>query len=287
MPQAVTSTLRLYADVCILYQHKDLAQIEKRHNEYFENLCDSFVENKLSIHFGETKSILSASKRRANNMCQLNIEYKGTNTKQHSEIKYLGCVLDDTMSGEPMASKVINKINNKLKLLYRKNMFLTPEIQRMLCNGLFQPYSDYACPAWYPNLTEKKEKNPQVMQNKCIIFCLKLNEMNHVSKEDFRSISWLPTNRRVNQCINTITTKFFNNIYPYYLEEIFEFTPHGRIDTKNKFAKLKTPFCKINMGNKTISFVGPSLWSVPKLIKITQIIQTILSIMLKIIALIE
>ena len=35
-------------------------QIEKRVNEDFENPCDWFVDNKLSIHFGEdkTKSVL-------------------------------------------------------------------------------------------------------------------------------------------------------------------------------------------------------------------------------------
>ena len=67
MLQAVTPTLLLYADYsCILYQHKDVVQIEKRLNEDFENLSDWFVDNKLSIHFGEdkTKSILFASKRR-------------------------------------------------------------------------------------------------------------------------------------------------------------------------------------------------------------------------------
>ena len=54
MPQAVTSTLLLYADdSCTLYQHKDVMQTEKQLNEDFENLCDWFVDNKLSIHFGE------------------------------------------------------------------------------------------------------------------------------------------------------------------------------------------------------------------------------------------
>ena len=62
--------------------------------------------------------------------------------------------------------------------------------------------------------------------------------MHHVSKADFRLMNWLPTRKRVNQCINTITFKFVYNICPYYLEEISEFTPHGRIDTRNKFAKL-------------------------------------------------
>ena len=40
--------------------------------------CDWFVDNKLSIHFGEDKkkSILFASKRRAKNIRQLNIKCK-------------------------------------------------------------------------------------------------------------------------------------------------------------------------------------------------------------------
>ena len=65
MPQAVSSTLLLNADEsCILYQHKDVAQIEKLLNEDFRNLYDWFVDSKLSIHFEEDKikSILFAGK---------------------------------------------------------------------------------------------------------------------------------------------------------------------------------------------------------------------------------
>ena len=127
--QAVTSTLLLYADDSyILYQHKDVVQIEKRLREDFENLCDWFVDNKLSIHFGEdkTRSVLFASKQRAKNIRQLIIKYKDINIKQHLEVTCLGCVLDEMMSGESMALKVINKINGKLKFLYGKNRFLIP-----------------------------------------------------------------------------------------------------------------------------------------------------------------
>ena len=84
MPQAVTSTLLLYADdSCILYQHKGAVQIEKRLNEDFENFCDWFVDNKLSVHFGtdKKKSILFASKRRAKNIRRLNIKYNHINIK--------------------------------------------------------------------------------------------------------------------------------------------------------------------------------------------------------------
>ena len=135
-------------------------QIEKRLNKDFENLCDWFVDNKLSIHFDEdrTKSILFASKWRVKNIRQLIIKYKDRNIKQHSEVTCLVCVLDETMSGEPMTLKAINKIYSKLKLLYRKNIFLSPGLRRTLCNALIQSHFDYACPVWYPNLTEKTKK---------------------------------------------------------------------------------------------------------------------------------
>ena len=70
----------------------------------------------------------------------------------------------------------------------------------------------------------------------------------------------LPTSKRVDQCINNITFNFVNNSFPY-LNEIFEFAPHCRIDTRNSFSKLKNLFCKTNMGQKTISYIGPSIWN--------------------------
>ena len=115
-----------------------------------------------------------------------------------------------------------------------------------------------------------KEKKMQIMQNKCIKFCLRLDKMHHISKEDFRLTNWSPTSKRVDQCINSITFIFVNNTCPYYLKVIFEFAPHCRIDARNKFTKLKIPFHKTNMGQKAISFVGPSLCNnLPELIKKT------------------
>ena len=144
MAQAVRSTLLLYVnDSSILYQHTEVDETETQLNNDFNNICDWFVNNQLSINFGKdkTKFILFASEQRSRNVCQLNIRYNHQNTKEHSQVTYLGFVLDETMSSEPMAIKIINKINRKLKLLYRKNRYLTKELSRMPCNALIQPHS--------------------------------------------------------------------------------------------------------------------------------------------------
>ena len=99
-------------------------------------------------------------------------------------------------------------------------------------------------------------------------FYLKLDKMHHKSEEESKSINWLPTSKRVDQCINRITYNFVNNSCPYYLNETFEFTPRGRLSTRNNFSKLKNPFRKRNMGQKAISYIAPSIWnSLPDSIK--------------------
>ena len=175
----------------------------------------------LSIHLDEdkTKSKLFPSKRKINSVGiyflkvnnrntrkvpKLNINYKDIQIKQHSKVTYLGCILDETLSGESMALKVINKINSRLKFLHRKNNFLTPALHRFLCNSFIQPHFDYASSAWYPNLTQKMESKIQIAQNKCIRYCLQLDKMTHISKRDFETLNWLPFKDRFNQSINSI-----------------------------------------------------------------------------------
>ena len=124
MSQGPKCNLFFYADdTCIVCQHKDINEIEKQLNKDFESLCDWFVDNKLSIHCGDgkTKSIPFTSQFKIKKIRKLNVKYGNTQIKQHSEVKYLGCILDETMSGETMALFVINNISNKLKFLYRKN----------------------------------------------------------------------------------------------------------------------------------------------------------------------
>ena len=65
LPQAVVSDSLLYADdTFIVFQHKSKIEIEKQLIKYFSSVCDWFVDNKLSIHFGQdkTKSILFGTK---------------------------------------------------------------------------------------------------------------------------------------------------------------------------------------------------------------------------------
>ena len=111
--------------------------------------------------------------------------------------------------------------------------------------------------AWYPNLNEKTKKRIQILQNKCLCFCLKLGKKHHISGKNFGLINWLPTTKRADQRINTITLNFIINTCPYYLNEISGFISHCRIGARNNFSKLKNPFRKNNIGQKKFLILVP------------------------------
>ena len=120
-------------DSCLDFQGKDVIEIEKYLNGEFTNICEWFADNRLSIHFGKdkTKSIIFLSKRKIKKFPKLNITCKNTPIKQHSKVTYLGCILDETVSGVSMAVKVINKKNSRLTFLHRKIA-----LRRLLCNAI-------------------------------------------------------------------------------------------------------------------------------------------------------
>ena len=202
MSQVAESDLYLHADdSCLLFQDKNVTEIKKQLTKDFSNISDGFVDNKLSIHFREskTKSILLSSKRKLKLVEELDIRYKDIKIKQYKNVNYLGCMLDESISIETMALTVIEKINSTLKFLDRKNCFLDVPLRRLLSNALIQPHFYYACTAWYPNLSKKVKHQLQVSQNKCMRFCLKLQSREHISNEHFHKLKWLPMNQRFQQ----------------------------------------------------------------------------------------
>ena len=93
-PMEVKCNLFLYADdTCLVFQSKNVkVKSVKQLNEDFANICDWFVDNKLSIFFGEDKikSILVTCNCKIKELEKLETIYNNIQIKQHSRVTYLG-----------------------------------------------------------------------------------------------------------------------------------------------------------------------------------------------------
>ena len=88
-------------------------------------MCDCFVDNKLSTHFGQdkSKSILIGTKHKFGNAKSLHIVRNGIEIKQHVKVQYLGCILDESLSCESMTLNIIDKVNHFLNFYIDKIFF--------------------------------------------------------------------------------------------------------------------------------------------------------------------
>ena len=111
-------------------------------------------------------------------------------------------------------------------------------------------------------------------QNKCIRFCLNLNNRDHIGLTEFEKINWLPINDHFEQCISSTTFKFFNNRSPAYIN-VFKPSGHPITNARAPFLKLIQPLQNTNYGQKTLSYLAPNIWnSLPVSLKATEGLNT-------------
>ena len=114
MPAATNSKLLLYADdSAILVSGKDVSQIQATLSKKLESIREWLIDNKLSLHLGKTESILYGTNKKLQLAPQLNIECAGNKLANRSSVKYLGVDLDQSLSGEIIAKKLVSQINGK------------------------------------------------------------------------------------------------------------------------------------------------------------------------------
>ena len=124
----------------------------------------------------------------------------------------------------------------------------------------------------------KYKKQLQVLQNKCIRFFLQLDNIQlpclasylsmcgmdniqHIGTEHFDKINWLPIDERFKQCLSTSVLKFFSEICPQYMNEIYRTTNQNNTVTRNSSLKLFQPLRTKALSQKCLSYLGPFIWN--------------------------
>ena len=101
----------------------------------------------------------------------------------------------------------------------------------------------------------------QAAQSKFIGFYLKLNAKSSIKPKDFKKINWVLIHDRVSQCCLCSIYKFFSRNCPNCFDEIYVPYVTNVVHTRSSYKKLNVPHSKTNVGQKALSYVGPSLWN--------------------------
>jgi hypothetical protein len=254
--------LILYADdSALMISDKDVTKIEQKLEIELKSVCDWLIDNKLSIHLGKTESILFGSSKKLKKKSKLNISCNGISIASQEEVKYLGAKIDQSMSGSVMASNLLKKAGDRMKFLYRQKHFLTRSTKRFLVSALIQCHFDYSCSWWYPCLTQNLKTRLQTMQNKMIRFVMDFTFRTHIGHKEFKDISWLPVEHRVQQIMLCHMHKIMNNRAPDYLgSNIVSINQRHSYNTRSSVSGLIIDRVG-SFGRKTFNNVAKHLWN--------------------------
>ena len=222
MQLSIKNKLLLYADdSVILVSDKNPDVISTKLSEDLKTCNEWLIDNKLSLHVGKTECILFGSKKRIQKIDNFAITYDGQVIKGQTSVKYLGVQMDQSLTGDTMASSVVSKVIGKLKFLYRHKNYLNQSMRKKLCSALLQCHLDYCCTAWYPSLSAKLKGKLQITQNRIVRFILNLSPRDHIGQLELNKINCINIADRVEQLRLNHVFKIKNNTCPSYLSDNF------------------------------------------------------------------
>ena len=138
--------LVLYADdSAIFFAHKDPHVISQKLGSVLKQCSEWLVDNKLSLHLGKTECILFGPKRKLKGVKDFIVTCNNHIIKASDQVKYLGVIIDNHLSGEHIVDSIVHKVKNRLRFLYRQARFLDVKCKMSLCSVLITCHMDYAC----------------------------------------------------------------------------------------------------------------------------------------------
>ena len=226
--------LILYADdSAILFSHKCVDTISKKLGKVLESCSSWLVDNKLSLHLGKTECMLFGPKRKLSKVENFSIICNEHVIKATHQVKYLGLFIDDKLSGESIVSSIVQKVNNRLKFLYRQARFLDQKSKLSLCSALIQCHLDYSCSSWYSGLTKTLKRKLQICQNKCVRFILDLPPRHSVNCDILKSLNMLNIEHRVKQMRLNHVFNIVHDKAPLYMKNSFTLVSSSHHNTRS------------------------------------------------------
>ena len=267
MPMSVRCKLLLYADdSALIVSGSDPQAIADALSVELESCRQWLMDNKLSLHLGKTESILFGSKRKLKKIESFDVKCGDITIKHVNSVKYLGVQIDNDLGGNSIVKGIINKVNSRVKFLYRYRDLLNFESRKTLCSALIQCLFDYSCSSWYPGINKDLKDKLQVAQNKTIRFILNLDNRAHIGNQELEKAGFLQVPDRVKQLKLGHVFRIKEKTCPHYLTTNFQQLSENenRITTRAK----ANNFYKPRMCTNTFAYSAIADWnSLPNNVK--------------------
>ena len=216
-----------------------------------DNITNWCKGNKLTISIKITKSMIFGSKYKIKNIILQNFTISGQPIEFVNHYKYLGIMLDSTLSFKNQIQNTIKIVSHKISLLSKIRNYISETAAINIYKTMIIPYLDYGDIIYY-NLTMKIKGKLQTLQERALKICIK--PQHHTPVELLhRSAKIAPLyKRRLSHVYN----------FMYKQQTVVNRLDLRKIHTRRRDANVfvtKRPNC--DKYKKNIFYYGAVLWN--------------------------
>lgn len=227
--------------------------------EYDLNLLRRFfTANFLALNPGKTKVMHFCTQRHSTvNSNDAVIKLDDVNIETVTTFKYLGLMLDSHLTWNSHVEYVASKIKSIVGILYRAKHIIPRDVRQLIYLSMFQPHLHYMVELW-GSVSMLYLKRIQVIQNQAIRNVLSLPYLSpRMSLYSNSSLRILPVKAIFENALAVFIFKKINGLTHGELTLQVHEHPYN---SRNRLL-LKKQKCRLSMCQRSISFMGPSIFN--------------------------
>ena len=247
----------LFADDTTIYIVSDSLPTIQSSLQLCLNLANLWLQrNGLKINTAKTKSMLIHSSRKVVDD-NLSLRIDDRSVEHVRSFKFLGVVVNDTLTWADHIDMVCKKVSRSLNLLCRLSWFLPQPLLLLYLKSYILPHFDYCDVVWIGCTKAESLRLESLLNFACrtVLHRCKLSSASAARCE--RGLSTLSSRRKFH-----LAQTVFKCLYspcPTYLSQLFP-TPNSSYHTRSSTSQLNLPAVRSSYGQRAFSFAGASMW---------------------------
>ena len=255
-------TFFLFADdTNIYYESSDLLSIQKVVNRELRKVRKWLEANRLALNIEKTNFVLFHSNKRKVTL-PIFLKIGRRKIKEENYVRFLGVLLDSTLSWKYHMSELSKKLARTVGLFYKIRHYAPRDTLVLLYHAIFASFLTYGVSTWgltYPSLLE-----PVAILQKKIMRSITFNENTAPSTPIFDTLQILKFNDVILLQITSFVYECVNNLAPVYFRDFFR-SIHNVHDIGTRQSKRGDLFalrCNTTQyGLRSIHYSGVRLWN--------------------------
>ena len=210
----------LYADdTCVVLGGKSLETLITLMNQELHLLYIWLQSNKLTLNCQKTYYMIFHRARLKLQSTTIDLQMGDCNLNKANKLKYLGVIIDDTISWVHHITYIKNKISKGIGIMSKASKYLKRKSLLTLYYSYIYPYMIYCIEAW-GNASNCHLDQLYIIQKK-VIRLISFTNYDIPNAVTFKNLEILPLNKLVYNRIGIMMYKYSNNLLPPAINDLY------------------------------------------------------------------